>query len=97
MKVTIRKKPKLIHKTKQGDNAARTEISAVTTVNDIEDVVIKIVKAEAKHLEGKNQIILFLCFDAGGKRVVSEIVIVHMNDKKVKPQIIVIFEGTDNY
>ena len=92
-----KKETKLIHKTKQGDKAARTEMTAVTIVNDIEDFVIKIVKAEAKHLEGKNQIMFTLCFDAGGKRVVSEIVIVNRNDKKVKPHIIVIFEGTDNY
>ena len=88
---------KLIHKTKQGDKAARTEKTAVTIVNNFEDFVIKIVKAEIDHLEGRDEITLTVCFDAGGKRVVSELVIVNRNDKKVKPHIILIFEGTDNY
>ena len=43
---------KVIHKTKHGDKAARTEKMAVTMVNNFKDFVIKIVKAENDHLEG---------------------------------------------
>ena len=73
---------KLIHKTKQGDKAARTEKTAGTMVNNFKDFVIKIVKAEIDHLEGRNEITFTICFDAGGKRVVSKLVIDNRNDKK---------------
>ena len=45
-------------------------------------------KAEAEHFDGKDIAEIAVCFDAGGKRVVFELVIVNRNDKKVKPHII---------
>ena len=58
-----------------------TKKTAITIVKDRKGFVTKIA----------------VCFDAGGKRVVAEAAIINRTDDKVNPQIILLFEGTDNY
>ena len=91
------KETKLIHKNKQGDKKAEVKETEVTIVKDLVKFVSKVVEAESNFLENVAKIEGAVSVDAGGKRVVSEFTILNRNDNKVKPHIIVLFEGTDNY
>ena len=88
---------KLIHKNKQGDKKAEVTKTEVTIVKKLSDFVSKIIKAESEFLGDVTKIEGAISVDAGGKRVVGEFTILNRKDKKVKPHIIVLFEGTDNY
>ena len=92
-----KKDTKLICKNKQGNKKACVEETAVTMVKDVKQFVAKVIKTEAEFLTDEEKVDIAVSVDAGGKRVVSEVTIVNRSDKKVKPHIMVLFEGTDNY
>ena len=68
---------KLIHKTKQGDKAAITEETAVTMIKTFNMFLKKVIRAEYEHLEDKTTLNVAICVDAGGKRVVGELVLLN--------------------